>query len=425
MKMSWKWPAAIAVLGGVGVFLAVNVTARDRLGDLWNRVTTRPARADSPGPATPAPTPSQSPWDGVLTLSKSQQQAIGLRFVAAEAQTEPTVLRLAGMTDYDPSTLTIVRTQFDSRVDNVLVDLGHVVKKGDPLLELFSNTLAEAKSAFETALNQHAHDKKVLDYKKPLAESNTLPRKELIEIENDEANSLLAMKLARDKLQVYGLSDAEIDGAKREDGVRKARMTLRAVADGIVIKRVVVRGNLIDPKDDLLTIAPLDHLWVRASVSEMDADKVQLGQSLSVVFPYSQHQVKAKVEYIDQAIDPDSRAGKFRTSIPNPRRMLRSGAYVRVLVDIPPVPGRVVIPRVAMVSVDRSDYIFVRKAGSPDRYERRLIVVAKESNDIVIVAEPSSTNPGIAPGDEVVTSGSLILEQMYEDRVITESGTVE
>jgi len=425
MKMSWKWPAAVAVLGGVGALLALSVPARDRLGDLWNRVTTRPARTDSPGPATPAPTPSQSPWDGVLTLSKSQQQAIGLRFVAAEAQTEPTVLRLAGMTDYDPSTLTIVRTQFDSRVDNVLVDLGHVVKKGDPLLELFSNTLAEAKSAFETALNQHAHDKKVLDYKKPLAESNTLPRKELIEIENDEANSLLAMKLARDKLQVYGLSDAEIDGAKREDGVRKARMTLRAVADGIVIKRGVVRGNLIDPKDDLLTIAPLDHLWVRGSVSEMDADKVQIGQALNVVFPYSQHQVKAKVEYIDQAIDPDSRAGKFRTSISNPGRALKSGAYVRVLVDIPPVPGRVVIPRVAMVSVDRSDYAFVRKAGSPDRYERRLIVVAKESNDIVIVAEPSSTNPGIAPGDEVVTSGSLILEQMYEDKVITESGTVE
>ena len=84
-------------------------------------------------------------------------------------QTEPTILKLFGTTDYDPATVTVVRTQFDSRVDRVMVDLGSPVKAGDPLLELFSTDLAEAKSNYEAAVSQWARDKKVLDYKTPLA----------------------------------------------------------------------------------------------------------------------------------------------------------------------------------------------------------------------------------------------------------------
>ena len=48
-------------------------------------------------------------------------------------------------------------------------------------------------------------------------------------------------------------------------------MTLRSRADGVVVKRNVVQGNYYDPKDTLLTIAPLDRLWVRGGVGERDA----------------------------------------------------------------------------------------------------------------------------------------------------------
>ena len=57
------------------------------------------------------------------------------------------------------------------------------------------------------------------------------------------------MKLAKDKLLVYGLTDKEIEDAKNEDGVQKARMILRSRADGIVIKRTVVQGNYYDSNE--------------------------------------------------------------------------------------------------------------------------------------------------------------------------------
>ena len=85
------------------------------------------------------------------------------------------MLKLFGTTDYDPAKVTVVRTQFDSRVDSVLVDLGTPVKQGTPLLELFSTDLAEAKSNYEAAISQWERDKKVLDYKTPLAIGNNIP----------------------------------------------------------------------------------------------------------------------------------------------------------------------------------------------------------------------------------------------------------
>ena len=112
---------------------------------------------------------SKVPWDRILTLDASQSETIGLKTVPVKQQTEPTILKLFGTTDYDPATVTVVRTQFDSRVDRVIVDLGSTVQKGDPLLELFSTDLAEAKSNYEAAISQWARDKKVLDYKTPLA----------------------------------------------------------------------------------------------------------------------------------------------------------------------------------------------------------------------------------------------------------------
>ncbi|SIN74696.1 membrane fusion protein, cobalt-zinc-cadmium efflux system [Singulisphaera sp. GP187] len=422
MKMKWTLVLAIAATAGFAAWMYFDRTARGRALAAWHHLASNTAHAEETRP--PSRTSSVGVWDGILTVTSSRQEALGLRVQPAKEQAGPVELRLSGTTDYDPATLTIVRTQFESRVDRVHMDLGSVVKKGDAILELFSNTLAQAKSDYEMAVNQWRRDKKILDYKSPLAKAGTLPGKELIEIENDEAKSRESMKLAKDKLSVFGLTEKEIQAAMTEEGVSKARMTVRAIADGIVIKRGVVPGNFYDPKDDLMTIAPLDHLWVRGNVSEIDADKVQVGLALKVVFPYAHRTIPAKVEYIDKAIDPDTRAAKFRTSVLNPDRLLKAGGYVRVLVDIPPVPGQTVIPRVAMVSVDRHDYVFVRRPGTTDQFERRTIVVAKESNDQVIVAAPGPENHGIRPGEEVVTVGCLILEQMYEDRLMVEDGTL-
>jgi hypothetical protein len=64
--------------------------------------------------------------------------------------------------------------------------------------------------------------------------------------------------------------------------------------------------------------------------------------------------------------------------------------------------------------------VFVKKPGTTGTFERRRIFVDKENNDQVIVAEASPDHAALLPGEEIATTGSLILEQMYEDHVMVE-----
>jgi membrane fusion protein, heavy metal efflux system len=426
MRINWKLSLAVVLIASGATGIALNPWTRAHVVDAWKQLAHSGSHSEAQTSdkswlvaSTNAP---QRPWNRILTLTSDEIRAIGLKTEIVKNQTEPTVLRLFGATDYDPATVTVVRTQFDSRVEEVLVDFGNTVKVDTPLLKLFSTELAEAKSNYEAAISQWARDNKVLEYKTELAKTNNLAKKELIEAENDEAQSRLKKKLARDKLLVYGLTDKEIENASKEDGVQKAQMILRSRAAGVVVLRNVVKGNYYTSADLLMTIAPLDHLWVRGSVSELDAEKVEVGQKLTVVFPYSDRTVEAEVTYVDKAIDPESRSAKFRTTIRNPDGKLKAGMSVRVLLKIPPKTGRTTIPRSAMVTVDRFDYVFIKKAGTADQFARRQIFTANEMNDVVIVAEPSRDHQGLAPGQEVVTIGSLILEELYEEREMTEGG---
>ena len=60
--------------------------------------------------------------------------------------------------------------------------------------------------------------------------------------------------------------------------------------------------------------------------------------------------------------------------------------------------------------------MFIRKPGKSNEFERHQIFTAKESHDVVVVDETSPDHPGLTPGQDVVTTGSLILEQLYEDK---------
>ena len=258
-----------------------------------------------------------------------------------------------------------------------------------------------------------------LDYKSPLAKSETLARKELIEVENDEAKSRLKMKLAKDKLLVYGLTEQEIEDAKNEDGVEKAKMILRARADGIVVKRTSSRGITTTRRTSLMTIAPLDHLWVRGSVSELDADKVEVGQKIQGHLPLFRPDDRRRGRLHRQGDRPRDPVGQVPRLDPNPEKKFKAGMFVRVLVEIPPKPGRTVIPRGSMVSVDRSTTSSSScPGGRPLR--ARPIFVGQGEQRLGHRRRPPEEHLGLKPGEQVVTIGSLILEQMYEDRLMAE-----
>ncbi|WP_406699326.1 efflux RND transporter periplasmic adaptor subunit [Singulisphaera sp. Ch08] len=356
-------------------------------------------------------------WDGLVTINDRARKSLGLATVEVSPQTTPIRLELLGTTAYMTDTLTKVRPMFKGRVDKVHVSVGQAVTKGQPLIELYSKDLAEAKSSYQIERIQWLYDKNLLQSREPLLKSRAISQQQYDETKNNEMKSRREYEVARDKLLIYGLSETEVDKVDDEAGASKARVTLRANTDGFVIERDVVPGNLYDDNDTLLVIAPLDRLWVWGNVFESDIDLVKLGQAWEVRFPFLEHQIHGKVEYISNRVDPDSHAVRIRTSIPNQGHQLKSDMLVRGMLEIPPTPGRTTIPRTALIVDDGRYCVFVRRPDQPEKYERRRVVIAQEKDDHVVV------DHGLKAGETVVSVGALILAQIHEDLRGLETGS--
>ena len=116
-------------------------------------------------------------------------------------------------------------------------------------------------------------------------------------------------------------------------------MTMVSPIDGVVVERDVVSGNFYDQKDILLTLSPMDQLWVWGNVFESDQDKVHIGQKWEIVLPFTNEKFEGKVESIANGVDPETRTLRIRASIPNPGKTLKARMLVRAILQIAPLPA--------------------------------------------------------------------------------------
>ena len=424
----------VAILAGAAyVSLDASPTAsrvRSQIESLKDKVVgpTVPVKA-----APDAPSEPPHPWNGLVKVSDDERAAIGFRIMTVTPQTKPIMLELPGKTDYDQNTLNKIRPRFDDAlITRVFVSVGQPVKKGDALYELSSMDLATAKKECRNKYVQWDHDLKYLNSREPLAKEGRITQRDWVDTQNDEKKSRFDYLNARQILATYQITSEQIDklleglgddqkkALQADDNMQDdSHLTVTSRYDGIVVERDVVPGNYYDTKDVLLTISPMDNLWVWGDVFESDQDKVHIGQKWNILFQYTNEQYEGKVESIANGIDPETRTLRIRASIPNPGKNLVARMLVRATLQIKPLPSDTVIPRNAVVVINGNYYAFIEQIvdGKPsDLFERRKLEIEQEDHDIVTVKN------GLKPGDRVVSNGSLILSQMYEDQSTVDSG---
>lgn len=143
------------------------------------------------------------------------------------------------------------------------------------------------KIASRTALlNKTRHD--LVRYRQALPSGSV--SKQGMQNTEDQAASLEA-ELQEAKAE-YKAAEARVGGATRtnhpdieaarnkflEAYIEFARQRIKAPVSGYVTKRKAQVGDRVKPGDQLLTIVPLDHLWVEANLWENKMQRVRPGQ---------------------------------------------------------------------------------------------------------------------------------------------------
>ena len=175
-------------------------------------------------------------------------------------------------------------------------DYRQQVTIAEAALEVQRRQLATAEQNFAAACKTVEADAADLELKKAeFWRADTLVQKGAGTIEaRDQANAAMRQSTAalqRDEALRLA-SERQIDLAKAnirnaEETLNLARIvldytTLRAPFDGVIVVRQAELGEIMAPGTPVVTLADLDHVWLRAYINETDIGRVRLGQPATV-----------------------------------------------------------------------------------------------------------------------------------------------
>ncbi len=218
--------------------------------------------------------------DGSIRLSQGELRTFGVTFGTAEVRPLSKTIRTTGMVEFDERRMAYVSPKFGGWVERLHVDFtGQPVRRGEPLLEVYSPELVTAQEELLLAAR--------------MAESvGDSPVGQVAEGATDLLDS------ARRRLAYWDLSGAQIERLLETREVRKT-MTLHAPVSGIVMEKDVFEGQAFRPGQNLYMIADLSSVWVNAEIFESDAALVREGMSATLSIPaLPGRTLTGRIEYV-------------------------------------------------------------------------------------------------------------------------------
>lgn len=218
----------------------------------------------------------------------------------------------------------------------------------------------------------------------------------------DRGEKLLDRKLIAATLQ----DQAESDYAVRRADVDLARVVvnkaeIRAPFDGVVTRRWIKKGQLLETNDAVFDMANFSDLRAELRVPERDAVALAAGQPVSfTVDALANRQFEAEVERVAPVVDSDSGTVKVTVRIDNRDRTLRPGLFTRMDISFLHLANAVLLPKTAVLGSHDTTFAYVIENAKAVRTPVRL---GHQSGSSIQVLE------GVDAGAEVVVIGQAAL----------------
>ena len=354
------------------------------------------------------PTPAQ--W-ATLTVEPVQQ-----RVFQSEHVTE-------GKIAVDEDRSTPIFSPYAGRVIKLFVKPGDTVTVGQALFTVQAADMVQAQNDFisaATALNKARSAQnlaQIIDKRQRLLyEGKAVPLKEvqnaraaLDAAENDVRSSEVALEATRNRLRILGKTDQEITDFQEKGTIDPATLITAPIA-GTIVQRKVGPGQYVGSgsTDPVFIIGDLSTVWVVAFIRETEAPIVHVGQQIYfTVLAYPDRSFPATISYVAAALDPATRRLLVRATINNDAGLLKPEMFASVKILSGESDKAVAVPRDAIIYEGEAARVWVVRDKDNDKaIELRRIKVGLTNGSMVEVLK------GLAPGDSVVTKGSLFIDRV-------------
>lgn len=213
-----------------------------------------------------------------------------------------------------------------------------------------------------------------------------LIRRVNIQIGDDvSAGDVIATVEANDSLRVYSITSP---------------------ISGILIDRHANVGEFTG-EQTLFTIANYDQLELDLTVFPQDAEKIRVGQTVSIHRSDAREKVAIATGVIKYLTAGTGNAPVFTAHIPleNPHQKLVPGSLVEAMVNVATIEISLLIDKRALQKVRSRSVVFVKTG---DQYEMRPLILGRSDASFVEVLS------GLAPGEHYVVENSYLLKADLE-----------
>lgn len=320
---------------------------------------------------------------GLVQLTSEQEQALGVTYTTVERISAAREIRTVGRIDAPEGNIADITPKTDGFVEELLVaTTGEPVRRGQPLLTLYSPALVAAQEELLTARRLAA----AIDPAATEAWSG--------------AQSML--EASRRRLAWWDITDEQIDRLEQTGEVTKT-MRLVAPVSGIVLEKDVVEGQRVTPGMRLYRIADLSTVWVEGEVFERDLQFVDVGSQAHIeVTAYPGEHMMGTVSFVYPTVEIASRTNRVRVSVPNPGLRFKPGMFATVFFEVAAIQDDIAVPLEAVVVTGERNLVFVRdEAGVLMPHE---VVLGARAGDRVQILS------GLAEGETIVASANFLID---------------
>lgn len=321
--------------------------------------------------------------DGSVVLTARQIADFGVTFGTVDMRMLQSEVRTVGTVTFDETRVSQIAPKFGGFVERLYLDYtGQPVRRGQPVLEIYSPELVAAQQELLLA----GRLQRTMD-------ETTVP--------GISAGSSDLVAAARRRLQLWDISEAQIDQVLRTGQIRRT-MTLYAPSSGVVVEKKVVRGQATMPGEPLYTIADLSEVWIDVEVREADAASVRAGGGADVEFAaFPGRPFKGTVEYVYPVLQAASRTVRARVAVANSGGVLKPGMYATVLLRAP-MRRALTVPWSAVLRTGERNVVFVDMGSG--RLMPHEVEIGRSAGEYTEVLS------GVEPGQRVVTSAQFLLD---------------
>ena len=312
--------------------------------------------------------------DGSVKLSPGKIQRTGVSSEPATSRVIRTLIRAPGTIQLDERRISVISMRAESWVQKVAnVTTGSKVSKGQPLMEIYSPSVASAAAEYIATITS-------------------------------KGTSGVAVygRGSRQRLMNLDVPDTAIT-AMEKSGTVPITIDWSAPRDGIVLERNAIEGMRAQPGDVLFRVADTSVVWAMVDVAERSLGTISVGQPVTVkARSFPGREFAGKISVIYPQVNRETRTTRVRIELSNPDGALLPDMYVDANVGIGSSQPVLAVPESAVLDTGSRQAVFVEKGQG--RFEPREVKLGHRGDGYVEIRQ------GLAEGEPVVVSANFLID---------------